>query len=143
MSVFKVAFFIIRLLVGIGAVVVLAGTLAVFLLDNLIAFLKGGVKVVIAVVTVFASGFQKSPEVAGPAVIFSPLLAGVAITFLAMFASVFTPGQKIFLHIIAVLSFAAAGWDIWRSVNTPNHQLLFLPVIVLWFIYYAMCLRRA
>jgi len=43
------------------------------------------------------------------------LLAGIAVTFLAMFASVFTPGQGIFLHIVAALSVAAAALDIWRA----------------------------
>jgi hypothetical protein len=140
--VFKVAFFVLRLLVGIGAIAVLAGTLLVFLFDNFIELVKGGLKMIAAVVTVFASGFQKSPDAPGPAVIFSPLLAGIAITFLAIFASVFMPGQKIFLHIVAVMAVLAAAWDIWRSTATPTHPLLFLPVILLWFVYYVVCLRR-
>jgi hypothetical protein len=139
----KVAFFILRFLVALGALVVLAGTLAVFLFSNLLGLLKNGVKVVAAVVTIFASGFQKSSTVPDPSVEISPLLMGIAITFVAIFASVFTPGQKIFLHIVAVMAFAAGAWDVWRSTNSPTHEILYLPVVVLWFVYYVVCLRRA
>lgn len=141
--VFKVAFFILRLLVAIGAIAVLGGTLLVFLFDNFLGFMKSLLKTVAAVVTIFASGFQKSPDAPGPQVIFSPLLAGIAITFLGIFASVFMPGQKIFLHIVAALALLAAAWDIWRSSTDAGHPFLFLPVILLWFVYYAVCLRRA
>ena len=140
---FKVAFFILRLLVALGALAVLAGTMAVFLLNNFIGLLRDGLKTVAAVVTIFASGFQKSPEAPAPSIELSPIMLGVGITFLAIFASVFTPGQKIFLHIVAVLAVFAAAWDIWRSTTTPTHPLLFSPVIVLWFVYYVVCLRRA
>jgi hypothetical protein len=140
--VFKVAFFIVRLLVALGALIVLAGTMAVFFINNLIGLIKGGVKTIAAVVTTFASGFQKSPEAPGPSIEFSPLLMGVAITFLAMFASVFMPGQRIFLHIVAVMAVVAGAWDVWRSTTTPTHEILYLPVVALWLIYYAMCLRR-
>ena len=47
------------------------------------------------------------------------------------------------LHIVAALSVAAGAWDIWRATTIPGHQTLYLPVIVLWFVYYAVCLRRA
>jgi hypothetical protein len=117
--------------------------MAVFLLENFIGLLKSGLKTIAAVVVIFASGFQKSPEAPGPSVEFSPLMLGVGITFLAIFASVFTPGQKVFLHIVAVLAILAAAWDIWRSTTTPAHPILFSPVIVLWFVYYVVCLRRA
>lgn len=127
---------------ALGAVVVLAGTMAVFLFDNLIGLIKVGVKTFVAVVTIFASGFQKSPTAPEPHIDFSPLLMGIAITFLAIFASVFTPGQKVFLHIVAAMAVFAGGWDIYRSTITPAHQTLYLPVIVLWFIYYGVCLRR-
>jgi hypothetical protein len=58
-----------------------------------------------------------------------------------MFASVFTPGQKIFLHIVAAMALAAAAWRIWTMVNHSDNQLYYLPVIALWFIYYGVCLR--
>ncbi|HTB13759.1 MAG TPA: hypothetical protein VK752_19425 [Bryobacteraceae bacterium] len=138
----KVAFFILRLIIALGAVAALAATLAVFFAENLIELIKGGAKMVVAVVTIFASGFQKSPEAPGPSVVVSPILAGLAITFLGMFASVFMPGQKIFLHIVAALSVGAAAYDIWRSTTVPGHQFLFMPLIVLWFVYYVVCLRR-
>jgi hypothetical protein len=141
--VFKVAFFILRLLVALGAIAVLAGTFLVFLVTNFLVFIGSLLKTIAAVVTTFATAFQKSPDAPGPTVVLSPLMAGLAITFLGIFASVFMPGQKIFLHIVAVLAILAAAWDIWRSATTPSHPLLFLPVILLWFVYYVVCLRRA
>lgn len=140
---FKVAFFILRLLIALGALAVLAGTLAVFLFENIINFIKGGVGVAVAVVTLFASGFQKSTDAPGPVYPFSPVLLGLAITFSSMFVSVFTPRQKIFLHIVAVLSIAAAAWDIRRAIVTPHTETVYLPVVVLWFVYYVIFLRRA
>ena len=139
----KVGFFILRLLIALGAVAVLAGTAAVFFFTNLIGLIKTGVKTIAAVVTIFASGFQKSPDAPGPSIEVSPLLVGIAVTFLAIFASVFMPGQRIFLHFVAVMALAAGAWDIWRSTTMPSHPLLYLPVIVLWFVYYVVCLRRA
>jgi len=139
----KAAFFILRVLIAIGALAVLAGTLAVFLLQNFIGLIKSGVGMIASVVTLFASGFRNSPEAPGPSVVISPVLLGLGITFSAMFVSVFLPGQRIFLHGLAVMALAAAGWDVWRATTTPNHEMLFLPLIVLWFVYYGLCLRRA
>lgn len=139
----KVAFIVLRVLVALGALIVLAGTLAVFFFDNLIGLIKTGVQTIAAVVTVFASAFRKSPEVPGPQTHYSPLLMGIAITFLGIFASVFMPGQRIFLHIVAAMALLAGAWDLWKAATTPNHGVLYLPVIVLWFVYYTVCLRRA
>jgi len=58
-----------------------------------------------------------------------------------MFASVFTRGQKIFLHIVAAMALTAAAWRIWTMVNHSDIQLYYLPVIALWFIYYGVSLR--
>ena len=79
-----------------ASVAVLAGTLAIFIFNNFIELMKSGAKMIAAVVTIFASGFQKSPEVPGPSIMLSPLLMGIAITFVAIFASVFTPGPEDF-----------------------------------------------
>jgi hypothetical protein len=66
----------------------------------------------------------------------------LAILFAAMFASVFMPGQKIFLHIVAGMALIAAVWEAWRTFHaTP--EILYTPVIVLWAVYYALSLRRA
>ena len=58
-----------------------------------------------------------------------------------MFASVFTRGQKIFLHIVAAMALTAAAWRIWTMVNHSDIQLYYLFVIALWFIYYGVSLR--
>lgn len=139
---FKVAFFILRLLIALGALAMLAGTAIVFLFQNFLEFVKGVFGVAVAVTTLFVSGFQKQTDVAPPTTVISPILVGFTVAFLSIFASVFMPGQKIFLHVVAVMAALAGAWDIHRVATTPNTGVLCLPVVVLWFIYYGICLRR-
>ncbi len=139
----KVLFFILRLAIGVGSILVLAGTLAIFLASNLLELIKGVTKALASVVVLFASGFTKSNPVAGPELQLSPAVLGIAFTFLAIFASVFMPGQKIFLHIVAVMAIGAGIWDGYRSATNPGHPFLYLPLILLWLVYYVWCLRRA
>jgi hypothetical protein len=140
--VFKIAFFILRLLIALGALAMLAGTAVVFLFENFVGLIKGLAAVAVSVTRLFASGFRTSTDMPAPSTVVSPILAGLAIAFLSIFASVFMPGQKIFLHIVAVMAVLTAVWDIHRAATTPNTEVLCLPVIVLWFIYYGICLRR-
>ena len=103
---------------------------------------KGLLGAVGSVITVFASGFQKNPPAPDPDPGIPLPLIGLAILFAAMFASVFMPGQKIFLHIVAGIALIAAIWEAWRTFHaTP--EMLYTPVIVLWAVYYVLCLRRA
>jgi hypothetical protein len=139
----KAAFIILRVLVAIGALLGFAGSLAVILFTNIFKFVKDGVGIFAAVVTTFASGFQKSPSAPEPGLVFSLPIVGLAVTFAAIFASVFMPGQKIFLHIVAAMSIAAFAWEIWRISTNPQAQAIYWPVIALWFLYYGICLRRA
>lgn len=139
----KIAFIVLQVLVGLAALASLAVTAVVIVVSNLFEFAKGGLKVIGAVVTIFASGFQKDPQVAPPDIGVALPMLGLLIYFLLMLISVFLPGQKIFLHVVAGMGVIAAGFEIWRVHTTPNSQVLYIPVIVLWAIYYGICLRRA
>jgi hypothetical protein len=141
--VIRVLFFILRLLIALGAVAVLAGTLLAFLFLNFIELVKGGAGLIKSVVVLFASGFKDSTPPPEPSTVIPPALIGLAITFISMFVSVFLPGQKIFLHVVAVMSIAAGVWDFWRAAHSQGSDALLWPVILLWFVYYGICLRRA
>jgi hypothetical protein len=139
----KIAFIILRVLVAIASAASLAATSLVILVIGFFNLAKGLFGAVGDVITVFASGFQKSPNTPAPNPDIPLPLIGLAILFAAMFASVFMPGQKIFLHIVAGTAAIAAFWEAWRVANAPHTDMLYTPVIVLWIVYYVVCLRRA
>jgi hypothetical protein len=141
--VYNAAFIILRVLVGIAAFVSLAVTGAMIVVIGFVNLLKGGLGAIWAVIVVFASGFRKSPTVPGPDPAIPLPLLGLLIFFLAMFASAFLPAQKYFLHIVAAMAVIAGLWEAWRIAMVPQSQVLYLPVIGLWAVYYAICLRRA
>jgi hypothetical protein len=138
----KVAFIILRVLVGIAAFASMAITGVVIFVIGAFHLLKGGLGALADVVTIFASGLQKSPNTPPPDTNIPLPLTALSIFFLAMFVSVFLPGQKLFLHVVAVMALIAEAWEIWRVSTDPLANILYLPVIVLWAIYYAICLRR-
>src|SRR5580704_2404074 len=87
--------------------------------------------------------FQKSLSTQTPPEDLVPEpLVGRAIVFLAMLASVFTPRHKIYLHIVAAAAVIFGSWRLWSMAASPESPLMYLPVIALWFLYYAGCLRR-
>jgi hypothetical protein len=138
----KIAFGILRVLVGIASLASLAITGLLILVIGFFNLTKGLLGAVGSVITVFASGFQKNPPAPDPDPGIPLPLIGLAILFAAMFASVFMPGQKIFLHVVAGIALIAAIWEAWRTFHaTP--EMLYTPVIVLWAVYYALSLRRA
>jgi hypothetical protein len=139
----KVAFIVLRVLIGVAAVGSLAVTGAIILAISFVNLLKGGLGALGAVITIFASGFQKSPATPAPDPSIPLPLVGLLIFFLAMFASVFMPVQKVFLHIVAAMAVIAGVWEVWRVVHDPQAQIVYWPVIALWALYYVVCLRRA
>jgi hypothetical protein len=141
--VIRVLFFILRLAIALGALAVLGLTCAVFIAVNVFGLLKSIAGAVSSVVVLFASGFKNSTPSPEPSTVFPPALIGLAITFVSMFISVFLPGQKIFLHVVAAMSLAAGIWDFWRAAHSQGSDALLWPLILLWFVYYGICLRRA
>jgi hypothetical protein len=145
----KAAFITLRVLTGIASLATFAGTVVLIILTGTLRLFKGGAHAAISVAKLFISGFQKSDPAQPVPHLFSLPLIGLAILFLSMFTSVFTPGQKIFLHIVAAMTAIAAIWRIWMIATQPDTAVLFLPVLwlvyytaaVLWFIYYIVALR--
>lgn len=139
----KAAFITLRVLTGIASLATFAGTMLLIFLTGAFRLLKGGAHAAISVAKLFASGFQKSDPAQPVPHLLSLPLVGLAILFLSMFISVFTPSGKILLHIVAAMALAAAAWRIWIMVHQSDNHLYYLPVIALWFIYYGVCLHYA
>jgi len=141
----KAAFILLRVLTAIASLGALAGTILIIVVDSTVVLLKGGAYALVSIAKLFASGFQKSsPTPPVPQLVSLPMM-GLAILFLTMFTSVFMPGQKIFLHIVAAMAVIAAIWRIWvvaHTHDTNSITIFYLPVIALWFIYYGVSLRR-
>jgi hypothetical protein len=142
----KVLFILLRAGVAIASLAALAGTVLALLVTGAFALLKGSGHIVMAMARLIVSGFRDAgPTLPSERVISLPL-AGLAIVFMTMFTSVFTPGERIFLHILAGMTAVATVWTVWTmSADTANNMpyLSFMvPVMVLWFVYYGVCLWR-
>ena len=137
----KGAFITLRVLTGIASLATFAGTMVLISHRSLPPPQRWRTRRNLGHKTL-RLGFSKiRPAQPVPHLLSLPLI-GFATIFLSMFASVFTPGRKIFLHIVAALALAAAAWRIWIMVHKSDNQLYYLPVIALWFIYHGVCLRH-
>lgn len=136
----KTLFLLWRVLTGLTATSALLILLAIVLLRSGAAFMKEGVGVVGYVAKLFTSGFTEGTPPKEPAgwVIALPQ-AGLAILFASMFVSVFQPGARIFLHVVAVLTGVAVIWYVRMMVTEVTLEILCVPVLVVWLIYYALC----
>jgi hypothetical protein len=139
----RIGFVTLRVLVAIAALASLIATGLIMLVIAFFNIMKGLLSGVGGMIVTFASAFQKSPETPNPDPGIPWPLFGLAILFGAMFASVFLPGQRIFLHVVAGMALIAEAWEIWRIATIPNYTMLYTPVMVLWVVYYVVCLRRA
>ena len=134
-------FLLLRVTTGLMIVGALVALLLIILLRSGAAFLKEGVCVLGYMGGLLTSGFTKGTPPAKPAgwVVSWPQL-GLAILFVGMMISLFHPGAKLWLHLIAVLGGAAAIW-FGRMLRTGMKLEIFcLPLLAVWFCYYAMCL---
>jgi hypothetical protein len=100
----KTLFLLLRVTTGLRAIGALLILLAIVLLRSGAAFAKESAGALGYVATLFTSGFTQgtAPKAAGWVV--SLPQAGVALLFVAMAVSLFLPGAKIFLHLIAALA---------------------------------------
>ena len=138
----KAAFIILRVITAIAALGSFVATIIVLVATAALELLKGGAHTALELTKLFASGFRYSGQTPSPpANHHLAMLAGLAIFFLTMFTSVFIPSQKIFLHVVAGMAIVASAGRIWFMAITPDHSVLYLPVIAIWFVYYALCLR--
>ena len=136
----KTLFLLWRVLTGLTATSALLILLAIVLLRSGAAFMKEGVGVVGYVAKLFTSGFTEGTPPKEPAgwVIALPQV-GLASLFVAMIVSVFQPGARILLHVVAALTGVAVIWYVRMMLTEVELEILCLPLLVVWLIYYALC----
>jgi hypothetical protein len=121
-----------------GALLVL---LAIVLLRSGLQFMKEGVGVLGYVAALFTSGFTKGTPPKDPAGwIVSPQQAGLAVLFVAMLFTLFHPGARIFLHVVAAMAAIAVIWYVRMMLTEAKLEILCVPLLVIWFLYYAVCI---
>jgi hypothetical protein len=138
----KNLFLLLRILTGLSVSTALLVLLTIVLLRSGAVFLKEGVGVVGYVAQLFTSGFTRGTTPPPPRgwVVGLPQV-GMAVLFGAMIVSLFHPDARILLHIIAAMTGVAVVWFA-RMLLTDDVKLeiLCLPLLAVWFFYYAMCL---
>ena len=136
----KTLFLLVQVVTGMMAVAALLILLAIVLLRSSAAFVKESAGAVGYVAKLFTSGFTQgtAPKQAGWVVSWPQ--AGLALLFVAMLVTLFYPGAKIFLHLVAVLSALAVVWYARMLLTEVKLEILCLPLLAAWFSYYLMCL---
>ena len=136
----KVLFLLLRMTTGLMAVGALLIMLGIVLLRSGAAFAKESVGVLGYVAALFTSGFTRGTPPKDPAgwVVSLPQ-AGLAILFVAMLVSLFLPGAKVFLHLVAALAGLAVVWYVRMMLTEVKLEILCLPLVAVWFVYYALC----
>jgi hypothetical protein len=138
----KNLFLLLRILTGLSVSTALLVLLAIVLLRSGAVFLKEGVGVVGYVVQLFTSGFTEGTTPPPPRgwVVSLPNI-GMAALFVAMIVSLFHPDARIPLHIIAATAGVAVIWcSQMLLTDDVKLEILCLPLLAVWFFYYAMCL---
>ena len=137
----NVLFLLVRVTTGLMATGALLILLAIVCLRSGAAFAKESVGVLGYVAALFTSGFTRGTPPRDPAgwVVSLPQ-AGLAILFAAMLVSLFLPGAKIFLHVVAVLAVLAVIWYVRMLLTEVKLEILCLPLVAVWYIYYALCI---
>jgi hypothetical protein len=135
----KTLFLILRLITGMMAVGALVILFAIVFLRSAAAFAKEGVGVLGYVATLFTSGFTKGTAPRDPAgwVVAMPQVC-LAVLFAAMLVSTFLPGTKILFHVVGVLAGVALIWYLRMMQTGAKLEILCLPLVAVWFLYYAM-----
>ena len=136
----KTLFLLWRVITGLTATSALLILLAIVCLRSGAQFMKEGVGVAGYVARLFTSGFTEGTPPKKPAgwVVALPQVS-LAILFAAMIVSVFLPGARIFLHVVAALAGVAVIWYVRMMLTEVELEILCVPVLVVWLIYYALC----
>ena len=137
----KNLFLLLRILTGLSISTALVILLAIVLLRSGATFLKEGVGVVGYVAQLFTSGFTKGTTPPPPRgwVVSLPQV-GLATLFIAMIVSLFHPDARIPLHLVAAMAAVAVIWYVRMMLTEVKLEILCLPLLAVWFFYYAMCL---
>jgi hypothetical protein len=136
----KTFFMILRITTGFMLVGGLLILLAIIVMRSAAAFAKESVGAIGYVATLFTSGFTKGTAPRTSGWVASLPQAGLALLFIAMFVTLFLPGTKIFLHVVAAGTALAVVWYARMLLTQPTLEVFCLPILVFWIIYYAMSL---
>ena len=136
----KTFFLIVRVTTGLMAVSALLILLVIVLLRSGAAFAKESVGALGYVGSLFTSGFTKgtAPKAAGWVVALPQ--AGLALLFVAMLATIFLPGSKVLLHLVAVMTALAVIWFVRMLLTEMKLEIFCVPLLLAWLVYYLMCL---
>jgi hypothetical protein len=136
----KTLFLLVQVTTGLMAVAALLILLAIVLLRSSAAFAKESAGALGYVAALLTSGFTKgtAPKAAGWVVAWPQ--AGLALLFVAMLVTLFLPGAKIFLHLVAALAAVAVVWYVRMLLTEVKLEIFCLPLLAAWFTYYLMCL---
>lgn len=137
----KALFLLLRVIAGLAAIGGLVILLLLVFLHSSLTFAKESVSVLGYVATLFTSGFTRGTPPPDPSGwIVSIPQAGLVVLFVAMIVSLFLPGARIFLHIIAVMAGIAMAWYLRMILTDVRLEIFCLPLLAAWFPYYAMCI---
>ena len=136
----KTFFLLWQLLTGMLATAALLILLVIVLVRSSAAFAKESAGAIGYVASLFTSGFTKgtAPKAAGWVVSLPQL--GLALLFVAMLVTLFLPGTRILLHLVAALAGLTAVWYVRMMLTEVQLEILCLPLLLVWFVYYALCL---
>lgn len=137
----KSAFLALRVLAAAAMCGALLLLFAIVLLRSAGAFAKESAGVLVYVTELFTSGFTKGTAPKDPAgwVVSWPQ-AGLAALFIAMLVSLFLPDSRTFLHSIAATAALTVLAGAWWMRTGLKLEILCLPMLALWFVYYVFCL---
>lgn len=134
-------FLLLRFLTGLMLAAAILVLVAIMFLHSAANFAKEGVGILGYVVSLFASGFTKGTAPAEPrGWIASMPQISLVMLFIAMIVSLFYAAAKTLLHVIAVMAVAATIWYLRMIFTDIQLEILCLPVLPIWFTYYAICL---
>ena len=136
-------FGLLRVGVGLTSFVSLVlWTLVMFVRDTA-STAKQGAQVLGYVVRLFASAFTEGTAPSAAPWRMGPWQIGIGLVSLAMIASVFTPGTRWFLHATAAFAAIVLLGYARMIIAGLTMEIVCLPFLAVWFVYYAACLLRA
>ncbi len=134
-------FLLLRYLAGLMLASAILVLVAIMFLHSAANFAKEGVGVLGYVVSLFTSGFTQGTAPPNPRGWIASLpQIGLVLLFIAMIVSLFYPGTKILLHAVAVMAIAATIWYVRMIFTDMQLEILCVPVLPVWFTYYAVCM---
>ena len=132
-------FLLLRVTAGLMATGALLILLGIILLRSGAAFLKESAGALGYLAALFTSGFTRGTAPKESGWVVSMPQAGLAVLFVVMMVSLFLPGARIFLHLVAAMAVVALIWQKRMLLTEVKVEILCLPLLVVWFFYYAMC----